>query len=136
MIAKTNFPFFCPWQISLLSDDTLFFLDASSELSVQSQDLPQHCPKKKKKLASEMKPIPHPWRETLSASRPGTHGSLEMVVFGLYISLNFYLCFVFINIIWLILPHALKLFKVLPSPESNSTPPIPAEACLDCFCVQ
>lgn len=47
MIAKTNSPFFCPWQISLLNDNTLFFLNASSDLIVQSQDLSQHCPTKK-----------------------------------------------------------------------------------------
>lgn len=101
-MAKTNSPFFCPWQISLLYDNTLSFSDASLELSVQSQDLYQHCPTKKIKLASAMESTSHPWCETLSVSRPGTHGSLELVVYGLYISLNFYLCFVFIILIWLI----------------------------------
>lgn len=55
-MAKTNSLFFCPWQISLLYDNTLFFSDTSLELSVQSQDLYQHCPPKKIKLASEVEP--------------------------------------------------------------------------------
>lgn len=75
---------------------------------------PQHCQYspgsfsilsyKKIKLAHAIEAI------IFFISTPGTHGSLQMVVYGLHISLSFYLCFRVIIPVWRILPPAHKYY--------------------------
>ena len=122
MIAKTNSPLLCPWQINLLYNNTLLSRWILRVVSIVPGSFPT--------LSYKKSNCPVKWNLFLTLDVKLSPGQVLMVpwrwwfmVYTYHLTCTFALFFIIL--IWLILPHALKLFNVLPSPESSSTPSSP-----------